>query len=103
MYCTDAQNNTRSVAPDYVAQEGEVLCPELPGTVLQSVAAIEANAALIAQAQAALIRSDVQVLRCYEAGVPFPPRWADYRQVLRDIGSGRRPGPVPDHPDWPRD
>ena len=55
------------------------------------------------QAQAALIRSDVQVLRCYEAGVPFPPRWADYRQVLRDIGSGRRPGPVPDHPDWPRD
>ncbi len=103
MYCIDAQNNARAVAPDYVALEGEVLCPELPEAMQRSVAAIEANAALMAQAQAALSRSDVQVLRCYEAGVPFPPRWAAYRQVLRDIGSGRRPGPVPEHPDWPRD
>jgi hypothetical protein len=101
MYCIDAQNNTRSVAPDYVALDGEILCAELPGAVLQSVASIEAKAALMAQAQAALSRSDVQVLRCYEAGVPFPPRWAAYRQILRDIGSGKRPGPVPEHPDWP--
>lgn len=103
MYCIDAQNNARSVAPDYVALEGEILCLELPDALHQSVAAIEDNAALLAQAHAALRQSDVQVLRCYEAGVPFPPRWAAYRQVLRDIGSGRRPGPVPEHPDWPRD
>jgi hypothetical protein len=103
MYCIDAHNNARSVAPDYVALEGETLCSELPGAVLQSIAAIEANAAFMAEAQEALIRSDVQVLRCYEAGVPFPPRWAAYRQHLRDIGAGRRPGPVPGHPDWPRD
>ena len=47
MYCIDAQNNTRSVAPDYVALDGEILCAELPGAVLQSVASIEAKAALM--------------------------------------------------------
>jgi len=44
MYCIDAQNNARSVAPDYVALEGEVLCPELPEAMRQTVAAIEGKA-----------------------------------------------------------
>lgn len=101
MYCIDAKNNTRSVAPDYVALAGETLCPELPDAVLRSVTAIEAKAALMAQAQDALRQSDVQVLRCFESGLPFPPAWAAYRQTLRDLGSGRKSGPVPEHPEWP--
>lgn len=101
MYCIDAQNNIRTVDPDYQAQPGENLYQDLPASVLQSLDAIQVQALFLAEAQEALVRSDVQVLRCYERGMPLPAAWVAYRQQLREIGSGAMPGPVPVHPDWP--
>jgi hypothetical protein len=46
----------------------------------------------------ALIRSDVAVLRAYEAGVPVSAEWVAYRQALRDIP--QQPG-FPDSIQWP--
>ena len=38
-------------------------------------------------ARAALDDSDVTVLRCFEAGVPLPAAWVDYRKQLRELVS----------------
>ncbi len=46
------------------------------------------TARLKGQAQAALEKSDVNILRMYEAGVPVPVAWRDYRVSLRAIVSG---------------
>lgn len=53
------------------------------------------------EAQFALDKSDVTVLRCVEAGVALPPDWVAYRQTLRAIAAGTSAGPLPDRPDYP--
>ena len=101
MYCIDARQTIRVVDEDYVALAGETLSKELPDSVLQAMHNIQIQASDMTQAQDALMRSDIQVLRCYEDGIPFPAEWVAYRRRLREIGSGKIPGPVPEHPDWP--
>lgn len=50
------------------------------------------NAALFVslpyQAQTALNRSDVTMLRCIEAGIAVPSAWNTYRKALRAISTG---------------
>ena len=101
MYCIDAENTVRIVAEGYVALAGETLFAELPDSMLEAICDIQMQAEIMAQAQEALRRSDIQVLRCYEDGKPFPAEWVAYRRRLRDLGSGRLPGPMPERPDWP--
>ncbi|MBA4709584.1 hypothetical protein [Aquitalea aquatica] len=56
------------------------------------------------EAQSALQDSDTTVLRCYEAGLPFPPAWAAYRKALRAIvaaASGDPSQELPARPAYP--
>ena len=62
----------------------------------------EAQAALKAAAQAALDKSDVTLLRCYEAGVAVPAEWATYRGQLRGIVGGTSEATeLPVRPEYP--
>lgn len=54
----------------------------------------------IGVAKSALQASDITVLRCYEAGIPLPPAWREYRQTLRSIVSGADID-VPVRPEYP--
>ena len=101
MYCIDARKTVRPVGDDYVAVAGETLYTELPESVRQGLFEIQAKAEILAEAQESLVRSDIQVLRCFEDGIPLPAEWVAYRRRLREIGSGKNPGPVPVRPDWP--
>jgi len=52
------------------------------------------------QAQALLDKSDQTVGRCYEAGIPVPQAWRDYRSALRAVVSSGS-GVLPTRPDYP--
>lgn len=57
-----------------------------------------------AAAKEALIRSDVTIVRCYEASIQVPDDWRVYRDKLRMIISaeiGVAIDPLPDQPDYP--
>ena len=45
---------------------------------------------LIEQAQAALTKSDITMIRCLSAGLTVPTEWQAYRAALRDVLSGKR-------------
>ncbi|TDS74423.1 phage tail assembly chaperone [Comamonas sp. JUb58] len=45
----------------------------------------EAWAQVRAKRDELLAASDREVMKAYEAGVPLPKEWRDYRQALRDI------------------
>jgi hypothetical protein len=78
-----------------------LITDEAAAEIQAANAAALAAASLIAAAQGALDRSDIQVLRCVEAGTSLPAVWVAYRQQLRDIVSEKAAGPVPEHPAWP--
>ncbi len=61
----------------------------------------QASALAMAEAQIALDKSDVTVLRCVEVGVALPVVWAAYRQDLRAIIAGKVLGPLPARPNYP--
>lgn len=49
----------------------------------------------------ALKDSDIIVIRCYEAGIEVPGRWADYRAILRRIARGEGDLTLPEVPAKP--
>ena len=53
-----------------------------------------------ALATAALLSSDMTALRCFKAGVPFPPEWQSYVASLRSIEKSGT-GPLPTKPAFP--
>ena len=54
------------------------------------------------QAYAALRKSDVTIIRCYEKAVPVPEEWKTYRLELMEIVSGKTtPGVLPARPEYP--
>jgi hypothetical protein len=58
------------------------------------------------QAQAALTRSDVTMLRCFESGSTPPSAWVVYRKALRAIVgalTGDPSAPLPSVPSYPAD
>ena len=59
-----------------------------------------AAASLKAQAQSALDKSDVTMIRCVEHGVAVPTEWATYRSALRSIVSTGA-GSMPTRPNYP--
>ena len=57
-----------------------------------------------AGAQLALDRTDSVALRCWKAGVNFPPAWQSYTKALRDIvraASGDVSKALPEPPPYP--
>lgn len=53
-------------------------------------------------AQAALDRSDITIIRCYEHGVAVPAEWGSYRTALRAIvAGGPRSVALPAQPSYP--
>lgn len=102
----------RAVDPDYKAQAGEVVFPDIATSqqltsIFPSYTAAQTSIAWSAyqvQAQSALAESDKTILRCYEAAVPVPSAWATYRKSLRAIvsaASGDPTQPLPAKPAYP--
>ena len=56
------------------------------------------------EAQAALEKSDITVVRCYETGTQLPVEWVSYRKSLRNIinGSDTESTVLPSMPDYPK-
>ena len=65
-----------------------------------SIRCNEEAGTVIAEAKAALDKSDLVALRCFKNGVPFPAEWVSYCAALRAIVvSGV--GPMPVQPAYP--
>ena len=52
------------------------------------------------EAQAALTKSDIVVIRCLEKGISVPAAWSIYRADLRSVVTNGI-GPLPAQPDYP--
>jgi hypothetical protein len=68
--------------------------PEAVDRVVDTVAVLKA------QATESLKASDIQVLRCYEQGIPLPAAWMAYRSALR-VTASTGLGVLPSRPEWP--
>lgn len=78
---------------------GEVFVPcDDPGAVAIGQPAPDP---LIADAAAALARSDMVAMRCVKANVAFPLAWQSYVAELRAILRGASAGPLPPPPAYP--
>lgn len=90
-YYIDKQGGLHFLSDDDVAKGSESLLPadSKPATDKQVIAAQmkAATPDLRIEAQAALLQSDITVLRCYEAGLSLPAEWRTYRAALRAIVS----------------
>ena len=90
----DPQNNLHFLDDDafaYLLPEGSVLISDAEAEAIQSAdaaSAADGAAALIAQAQALLDKSDVTMIRQYEEGNPPPAAWVTYRAALRLVIKG---------------
>ncbi len=75
------------------------------GAVAEYVAQVPDAAQLLAtfkqQARAALSSSDVTALRCWKAGVAFPPEWHAYCTDLRVCLTAETPCALPARPAYP--
>jgi len=72
------------------------------GTVAGTVEAAQAKTLLKGQAQAALDKSDITLLRCVENGVAIPAEWVTYRAALRPIAKGESQATeLPEQPSYP--
>lgn len=86
---------------DRIVEEGEALpySPPSPDVVQARMAEV-----LAADSADLLAKSDIVVLRCYEAGKPIPEAWVSYREMLRQVvrgdASAVKAG-IPDRPDYP--
>jgi len=95
-YRTDLQGNVLDyfdlpVMPDNTEMSLYVAATTMPPLY---VSPAQASAILIAQAQAALLKSDMTAIRCYKAGTAFPSAWQTYVTALRAIvtsGTGALP------------
>jgi hypothetical protein len=59
-----------------------------PVAVAFAPTAAQAQASLVAQAQAALTKSDITLVRCLEHGITPPAAWVSYRAELRQVING---------------
>lgn len=99
-------------SPDYKPETGEVLFPAIatPEELAASFPDYEAHVAqdnripLITEAQAALDKSDVTIVRCVSAQPPVavPTAWTTFRAALRAIvnGSDTASTTLPDTPPY---
>ena len=60
----------------------------------------QSTSALKQQAQTALDKSDITILRCYEKSVAVPPEWVAYRTTLRTVIIGASTT-IPTMPNYP--
>lgn len=97
----------RAVDPDYTPQSGELLFSALQDPIQLAAAFADYTSAMAAanpsNAQVALDKSDITVLRCYSAGVAVPSAWQTYRAALRAIVNGQNTSgnPLPSIPSYP--
>ena len=86
--------NVRDASADEIAQWQAAA----DAKAAQETAAVKA--ALQAQAQALLDKSDVTILRCVSAQITVPTDWQTYRVALRSIVSSGT-GTIPARPSYP--
>ncbi|OPY00361.1 MAG: hypothetical protein A4E60_02349 [Syntrophorhabdus sp. PtaB.Bin047] len=105
---TDGQaHDLRFVRDDYTPVSGENVVdgdvlPNIETLHEASYIAARTAAALKVAAQAALDRSDITILRCYENAVAVPETWQAYRTELRAIVSGTSSATsLPARPEYP--
>ncbi|MEX3635941.1 hypothetical protein [Paraburkholderia sp. BR14320] len=93
-----------SRAVPYTVLEGVLVAPTLEA--IDAFNAREAWAVLQDAAMAALRKSDITVLRCYEQQIQVPAEWRTYRAALRLIvsaPSGDAAAGLPTMPAYPTD
>jgi len=77
-----AQSNGQIIVPDSSGNPIAVNASSIPLTSDQLEKILKANA------QAALDKSDVTLIRCVEHGIAIPTEWVTYRTELRAIVAG---------------
>lgn len=55
-----------------------------------------------ADAKAALVKSDIVILRCVEAGLSVPDAWVQYRKELRSFLRNPKEKGLPERPPYPK-